>query len=249
MQKNKCFKENKTTPEYKILNWDSEVFGFGVARILTDKLDPVDLEKILKGLKKKTISLVYWASDAKNMCSKKVVECMGGFLTGQKITYVAELKTISTKFLSRSVKLKEYNKDESANDLINLILKRSIYSRFYIDPKITKKQYEAIHRLWIINSIKNNAIFVIKENDKIIGFVSLNEMDNRGNIDFIVVDQSFSRKGLGSTLMCAAHNWFISNGYKVVQAITQKENIIASNMYEKFGYHIEKTENFYHFWL
>ncbi len=236
-------------PEYTILDWDSEVFGFPVAKIIPEKLDTKKLGGILSDLKKSNVSLAYWAFDKGCANSQIAAESMHGFLTGIKIIYVADLEVISPAFISPTVQLKKYSGDGTNTEIINLTFQGAISSRFHIDPKITRKQYEDIHKIWINNSIKNNMIFVVEKNDSIIGFVSLNEKNKRGNIDFIVVDKSFGGKGFGGTLMRNAHRWFISRGFKTVQAVTQKENIAACRMYEKFGYQIEKEEYFYHFWL
>lgn len=235
--------------KYHILSWDSDFFGFPVAKIIPKKLNFKGLETILRALKKSNVSLVYWASDSADKKSQEAAKSLGGFLTGEKITYTLNLKTLPSISPSLTVRIEKYNEKKPNNDLLDLIVKGGVYSRFYVDPKISKKQYEELHKLWITNSVKDNDIFVIKEEEKIICFISLNEKNNRGNVDFIVIDPAYRRKGLGTALMNHAHNWFASNNYKLVQAETQKENVNACNMYEKLGYKKEKTEKNYHFWL
>jgi len=235
--------------KFILLEWDTDVFGFAVAKIMPDRLSVGEMEIIFNDLKKRNVSLAYWASESRDKDSHSAAKSMGGFLTGQRITYVVDLRSMSTTFFSPAIQTKEYYEDKPNTDLTNLIFEGGVYSRFYTDPKITRKQYEDIHKLWIDNSVKNNTVFVIEENGRILGFVSLNTKNKRGNIDFIVVGRTFRGKGYGNALICAAHKWFISKGYDIVQAVTQKENAIACKMYERFGYHIEKIENFYHFWL
>lgn len=236
-------------PKYSILKWDSNFFGFTVAKIITDKLNFKDLKKILTDLKKRNVSLAYFASDSANKDLQKAAKSLGGFLTGQKITYILDLKSIPAKSSVSAVPVEEYDKVKPNNDLIRLILQGGVYSRFHVDPKISDKQYRDLFTLWISNSTKNNTIFVIKRNDRIVAFVSLNEKDKRGNFDFITVDKSFRGRGFGNALLYNAHKWFVSKGYDIAQAVTQRENVVACNVYEKHGYHIEKIENFYHFWM
>jgi dTDP-4-amino-4,6-dideoxy-D-galactose acyltransferase len=54
---------------------------------------------------------------------------------------------------------------------------------------------------------------------------------------------------LGLHLVCAAQAKFIEAGYRIGQVVTQLDNVAACRLYEKCGYHLEKLENFYHFWL
>ena len=242
-------KGNKMNPEYNILDWDSYFFGFSVAKILSKELDINALVKILHELKEKKVKLVYWSSENTNKISKESIKSIGGLLTGKKVTLVKDLTTNSDISEKISRKIVKYSSIKPNTDLLKLIVQGGIYSRFYNDPKISKKQYEELHKLWMTNSVKNNTIFIIERNQNIIGFVSLNEKNNRGNIDFIVVDKKYRGKGLATDLMLHAHDWLLKKGYKKVQADTQENNISAINMYKKLGYELEKIQKVYHIWL
>lgn len=235
---------------YKILEWDSDFFGFPVAKILNAELKKNNLREILKDLKKRKVRLIYYSSE-KNILDDEIVKKFNGFFTGQKVIFVLDLKKTSKNNINLpdGIKLEKYNKKTPSPDLTNLIVEGGIYSRFYVDPKINKKKYQDLHKLWIKNSVKENDIFVLNKDRATIGFISLNEKNNRANIDFIVVDKKYRGMGFATALINHAHNWLLSKRYETIQADTQKENINAVNMYEKFGYKQEKIINFYHFWI
>ena len=234
---------------FEILKWDSDFFGFPVAKITAKDVNTVELKSLLKELKTLNVSLAYLAVDTRDVLSIEAAESLNGFFTGQKVTYVLNLECSKESTLSKSKEIKRFSEKKPDKDLFNLIVDGGTFSRFYADPKIKNKQYEELHKLWITNSAKNNTIFVIENNGKIIAFVSLNEKNNRGNIDFIVVDKKHRGKGLATKLMRHAHIWFGLNGYKTVQADTQIKNVNACKMYEKLGYKKEKAEKNYHFWI
>lgn len=236
--------------KYELLEWDSNFFDFKVAKITDKKINKVELEKIINKLKKIHTKLVYWAASINNEDLSIIEKTNNAFLTGQKVIYVKNINTAHNSSNNRSsFKIEKYKENKPEQELIDLVIDGAEYSRFYVDPKITKKQYEELHKLWITNSVKDNDLFVSRDKNKIIGFVSLNQKNNRGNIDFIAVDKLFRGKGLATALLNQAHQWFSENKYKQVQAVTQKENDASCKMYEKIGYVIEKTENFYHFWI
>jgi ribosomal protein S18 acetylase RimI-like enzyme len=237
---------------YEILEWDSDFFGFSVARIVPDELDYNNLKEVLAEMKKEKVSLAYWASCRTDEYSRKMAEDLGGFLTEKKITYLIILESLNKKSLRFADMVEIYKDDKPNSDLEKLIIEGGVYSRFYVDPKISREKYEALHKLWIANSTNKSiakAVLIIRKHSRIVGFVSLGEKTGRGNIVYIAVDANIRGKGLGGALMNSAHSWFISNGYKYAQAETQEANIIACRMYEKFGYNIDKVQNFYHFWL
>jgi len=234
---------------YNILKWDSDFFGFPVARITEKNINKQQLKSIIDELKQNHVSLAYWSVNTKDVLSDESAKSLNGFFTGEKVIYVKKLDSFKKSSLSLNKELIKYSEKKPDKDLLDLIVEGGIFSRFYVDHKIGKKQYEELHKLWMTNSVKNNTIFVKKDDDKIIAFVSLNEKNNRGNIDFIVVNKNYRGKGLAAMLMKNAHIWFASNGYQTVQADTQIENTNACKMYEKLGYIKETTEKIYHFWL
>ncbi|MCK4598748.1 GNAT family N-acetyltransferase [Candidatus Bipolaricaulota bacterium] len=235
--------------KYKLLDWDSNVFKFSVAAILPLSLSQESLGGILTDLRSSGVCLVYWSPMAEDRESCKAAEALGGFNTGVKRTYLAELSCMALEFKAQSANVVVWDSNANGHELIKLTQARAIHSRFFKDPKIREKHYEAVLKKWIDDSIENRTIFVTKDGNTTAGFISLNEKDGIGNIDFIVIDEAHSGKGLGRELLFHAHGWFASKGYKFVQAITQKENTIACKMYEKYGYYIKEQRAFYHFWL
>lgn len=238
---------------YQILRWDTDFFGFIVARIIPYRLILDELEYTLASLKKENVSLVYWASDPSDIESQRSAKLFGGFLADKKITYLVDLRNMSTTCLQEvDANIEEYLEVLPNSELEVLALKAGVFSRFNIDSKFSKEQYESLYKQWIINSINKkiaDAVFVVRERGKIVGMITVGRKNCRGNIGLIAVDESRRGQNMGVNLVSTAHKWFISQGCKIVQVVTQSNNIAACRLYEKCGYHIEKTEHFYHFWL
>jgi ribosomal protein S18 acetylase RimI-like enzyme len=237
--------------QYELLKWDSDFFGFPVARI--NDISSDDLENVLDSLRKKDVKLVYLAVNENDKKLSNLAKSLNGLYVGQKVRYVCNLKNHAFNFPASYV-FERYIEVKPNKDLIRLILQACVHSRFYYDMNITTQQCEDLFKLWIADSVKHNIIFVIKRRDlfykdRIIGFVSLNRKGGRGNFDFIAVDEDYRGNGFGKILMRFAHNWFLSNDYHVVQADTQMDNFSACRLYQRHGYQVEKVEDFYHFWL
>jgi dTDP-4-amino-4,6-dideoxy-D-galactose acyltransferase len=150
------------------------------------------------------------------------------------------------------VNIEEYLEALPNSELEVLALKAGIFSRFNIDPKFSKEQYENLYKQWIINSTNKkiaDAVFVAREGCKIVGMITVGRKNCRGNIGLISVDENRRGQNMGVSLVSTAHKWFISQGCKIAQVVTQTDNIAACRLYNKCGYHIERTEHFYHFWL
>ncbi|HID71694.1 MAG TPA: GNAT family N-acetyltransferase [Thermoplasmata archaeon] len=238
--------------KYELLAWDTNFFGFPVAKIVRPRLVEEELKSILEELKSREVSLVYWPSDSKDKESQLAAKRCGGFLADRKMTYVTELKEKYLGEMAFLTGVEEYKKDETTEDLNHLALLSGIYSRYNLDPKISQRQFEDLYKIWIEKSVKKkiaDAVLVIRVGKRIVGMITLCEKNKRGDIGLLAVDVPVRRKGFGTALVRAAQAWFVNKNYKIGQVVTQERNMPARKLYEKCGYRVEKIENFYHFWL
>jgi len=233
---------------YEFLSWDSEVFQFPVARIAKPDLNIQSLKSLLIKLNNQNVRLVYWPTDPLNEKYCQSALELGGLLVGINRTYCCELSSTIKLKSDTQLQLSPVS-PKYRNNLIELILRRGISSRFYKDDRIREKYYVPIMTKWIVDSIKNNIGFVNAKSKQLLGYISLSKKDGFGNIDYIIVDDKLADQGLGSKLLEYGHLWFKNNKYLSVIAVTQKENIPACRLYEKYGYTIMKEEAYYHFWL
>jgi len=67
------------------------------------------------------------------------------------------------------------------------------------------------------------------------------EKKDLGQIQWIVVDEKYRRKGIGSRLLEESLKHLTSMGVRIVVASTWHQNIVAINLFRKFGF-VEDTE-------
>jgi dTDP-4-amino-4,6-dideoxy-D-galactose acyltransferase len=160
----------------------------------------------------------------------------------------ASLKTKAPPFQE----VKSYTDSIPSEDLIALAYESGTYSRFRADPHLTDEQFKKIYREWMINSVNKSIAFdvlVTYENKTLTGMVTLGEKNHRGDIGLLAVNPEARGKKIGTTLVKAAQHYFVTKNYQQSQVVTQKTNLPACRLYEKCGYHGEKTECFFHFWV
>jgi dTDP-4-amino-4,6-dideoxy-D-galactose acyltransferase len=238
---------------YEMLEWDTDFFGFAVAKIIPHRLTAGELESILALLKKQNVCLAYWACDPSDRESQQSANSFGGFLADKKIIYGMNLRNAPEAcFRKVETSIEEYLESLPNAALEALALESGVFSRFNVDPKIPKEQFESLYKLWILNSVNKkiaDAVFVARDRGKIFGMATVSTKNDCGHIGIIAVDKSMRRRHVGVDLVHTAQNWFVLQNSKTAQVVAQKDNVAACNLYEKCGFHIEKTEHFYHFWL
>jgi len=138
------------------------------------------------------------------------------------------------------------------NDLKNLSLISSQYSRFRRDPRLADNA-NSMYREWIHASLSRKLaddIFVHWEGDVINGMVTIQKTEESGvaTIGLIAVDESSRGKGIGKRLLLAAESSLVDTGIETLEVVTQGENAAAINLYHQCGFVIKSKQGVYHWW-
>lgn len=225
---------------FEILQWDSDFFNFKVAKINNDVLlNDVFFGKLYNG----NVQLAYYSSKTK--LTESFNEYYSVALVDEKITFLKEIEKSSL-----IDKTESYLEKYPDKKLIKLSIESGIYSRFNVDPKIGKNKFEELYTEWIIKSVSKEIaddVLVYKIDDQIAGFVTIGQKNGKADIGIIAVDKGYRGKGIGKTLMKVAENFYFDK-LKLIQVVTQSDNLPAIKLYVSCGYKQEKTEYFYHLW-
>ncbi len=236
---------------FELLNLDSELFGFKVAKISAPTLPFTQLKKLLLTLKSMQVHLVYWQCSQDNGISKYAAQQLSRFLASEQIIYSSNLEKIQLQPWDTS-RVEPYGKKKPAAEMYALAVKIGELSRFGRDDKISQRLLEKMYHTWIENSVNRSIadeVLVIREHGTVIGMVTLGIKNGRGNLGLVAIAGNHGGKQWGSKLVLAAQRYFLQRNCKMLQVVTQKTNHIACKLYEKCGFTIEKIDNFYHFWL
>jgi|WetSurMetagenome_2_1015567.scaffolds.fasta_scaffold59666_2 dTDP-4-amino-4,6-dideoxy-D-galactose acyltransferase len=236
--------------DYQLLEWDTNFFGMKVARITDPFMSMEKVASTLAELKLKGFSFIYWPANHEH--NEKDINKLGGLLVDLKTTFMIDFDSSPLdESLSTDIVV-PYSVSMQLQDLETLAIQSGQFSRFAIDPHFPREKFIMLYKTWMNRSLRReiaNEVLVIEETGRVVGMVTLTEKEGRGNIGLIAVDASSRGKKYGETLVRAAQKWFIKNGYKIGQVVTQGNNISAGNLYKKCGYSVEKVEYYYHFWL
>ena len=235
---------------YKILDWDSKFFKFTVAKIINTRPTLSDLKEILRLLKTQGVKLVYWP--AESLWDQDVISALSGQLVDIKTTYVLDLAKGMPEKLDTSEVSKADEDLQDIDDLEDLAIQSGEYSRFALDPNISKEIFFNLYKIWMRKSLSKEIaqeVLLIRQPNKIAGMVTLGEKFGRGDIGLIAVDRQFRGNNYGKKLVYASRDWLVSQEYSEAQVVTQGNNLAACKLYEKCGYSVETVEYYYHFWL
>lgn len=235
---------------YEKLDWDSSFFGVKVGKINNSELSNSELSTQILLMKENNFELVYLSS--KKEFDQKFIFNLGGVLVDKKLTFKVDLLSLNLdKSISTDI-VEPYLETMPLDEIEDLAIQSGKYSRFAVDPKLSNESFVSLYKLWINRSLNKeiaSEVLLIRDGENVAGMVTLGDKNGVGDIGLIAVDSAYRGNGYGEILVRSAQKWFLLNGYKYSQVVTQGDNTPACNLYKKCGYEVSDFEYFYHFWL
>jgi GNAT superfamily N-acetyltransferase len=232
----------------RLLEWDSEFFGFKTGKLDALNLSKDELVTQLKKIKSSGFRLIYLFAPHDDSSLKKEILRVGGKLADEKVTFsmnISGFDPLSTGFIHSCKGV------EMDNDLESLALESGIYSRFKTDNLIPENKFEDLYQTWMGNSLNGKFakdVFTFEEDGKKIGMVSIDIRNNEGWIGLIAVDQKFRGRSVGKFLIHAVIRFCQDNQLTILNVQTQLANKESCTFYEKVGFKIRNIEDIYHLW-
>jgi dTDP-4-amino-4,6-dideoxy-D-galactose acyltransferase len=236
--------------DYNLLEWDSQFFGYKIVGIKAFELELNRLNNIIKELSEKDIKLAYCFAAPEDKTSNDSFNHVSGLLVDEKITYFTRISDLRSFPISNNII--PYDLRYASEKLKSLALQSGVYSRFKIDPDFRNNEFEKLYLEWIeksVSKILSTAVLIYKEDQEILGFVTLALHNNTGSIGLIAVDEKQRGKAIGKKLVNAALLYFKEKKITELEVVTQKANIMACRFYESCGFEIKNIVNIYHLWI
>lgn len=223
------------TPSIQPLPWDTEFFGFSVARWLQD--NPTDME----------------IEQADAWCEREGVRCLYALIPASNPRAVQRLAAAGYRWVDIRVTLRASppptvaaiptavraarSEDVAALRAIAAVSHRD--GRFYSDPCFPRERCDAFYAEWIENSTKGfeDAVFVADLGQGPVGYVTCKRKESSlGQIGLFAVADQARGKGLGRELLAAAYAWFRAEECACVDVVTQGANVDAQRIYQRNGF-------------
>ncbi|HVF24941.1 MAG TPA: GNAT family N-acetyltransferase, partial [Anaerolineales bacterium] len=116
-------------------------------------------------------------------------------------------------------------------------------------------QFDELHKVLFPNGSYNadqmvkkisdtHQVFIAVEDEKLLGYIfcKIDSQAESGYVDFIGTDESARGRGIGADLLAAGVDWMLSAPTTLkVNLTVNADNIVARNLYEKFGFVTERS--------
>jgi dTDP-4-amino-4,6-dideoxy-D-galactose acyltransferase len=238
-------------------DWDTQCFGFPVARLTAEAADPAAVLQALTAARQRGFRLVYgWSSPALEL-PENVLRPFAGALTDRKVTFRRPLTpgdapgsvAAPTGYVAGTVP-----PGPASPALVQLALCAGQHSRFRVDRRFPQSAFERLYHAWIERSARGEiaaAVLTLARAGApaaLHGMVTIAIEGKTGRIGLIAVAERARGQGLGAALLQRAHRDLADRGCTEALVTTQLDNRAACRLYEAAGYQVAGRQNVYHFW-
>ncbi|MCB9201805.1 MAG: GNAT family N-acetyltransferase [Flavobacteriales bacterium] len=224
------------------LTWDSLFFGFNVGKIeFKNYVDSVSADEY---------KLIYVFNDEESHIK---IRNFSKTYEEHKVVFYKKLRLNSIQRDENIEDVKNIkNTSFVSEDLYNLAFESGKYSRFKLDSKFTKQQFEELYKIWIDNSLDGKyaeALYVYIIKNKIEGFISYIIKNKVAQVGLFAVSNKMQGKGIGGKLLSNLETEvFKKGGVDYIEIPTQLENKLACKFYKSKGYEVKSVTKINHFW-
>lgn len=223
---------------WKLDNFDSEVLGFKVAKILEIESERY-LKDLINELVKNEIAYATYRIETNNLPLVHALQKSDFLIVDGIISLEIDLKSLEINLSPRNESNHPEVREAGKKDLEELKRISSglyVLSRIYNDSLISKKTADNFFMKWVENSIKGevaDSVLVWDEDGKILGYITLQK---KGQIPLIGVSKEARGKGIGKNLILSSFNKFKEWEVEKVRIETQVSNIAALRLDLDLGF-------------
>lgn len=229
----------------KKLTWDSDFFGFGIARLeepdeLFESLDFVD-----EFAGSKDVALVETLVDIKNIQFIELLESNGFHFVDTRVDFIMDLSKVSSDIRFDLAVPEDIQSVREIAD--NLFLDSRFFHHFFDRNKAME-----LFKLWAEKAVRgefDNLCLKSVDSDtgQMNGFVTIKYLNlTEARIGLIGVSKNHLGKGIGTSLISSAISLLKEKNFEKLYIATQGKNIGALNLYIKSGFKIKSIQNWFY---
>jgi GNAT superfamily N-acetyltransferase len=235
----------------RLLDWDSEHFGFPIARVNGETLDRERAEAVDDWCLDQGIRCLYLLTGAGDAESARVASERGYRVVDQRVTIRHSLDPPARDPLLDGWRIRDATADD-LETLCELAARSHHDTRFYFDGRFPAERCDDLYREWVRRGFRDESrqIRVPELDGAIAGYQVIGPPAPGGErvLDLLAIDDRQRGKGVGRMLLSDSVAWLGSRGAEAVVTVLQARNVASTRLHEQVGFLTEKVETWHHRW-
>jgi dTDP-4-amino-4,6-dideoxy-D-galactose acyltransferase len=239
-----------TAAPCELLEWDSDFFGFPIARVREPALDPKTAGKIDDWCAEHGVRCLYLLLGGDDPDSARIAVEHDFRLVDIRLTLRRGLEGIPEADPNVPIRDAE---ERDVPALAKLAAQSHRDSRFYQDDGFPRERCDELYATWVAEAAPDPGRWVlVREVDgEAVGYevVTPHGDDGIARMEILAVDESHRREGIGRNLLFAGLRRPRSMGATAVETATQERNRVSLDTHLALGFECIRREAWHHKWF
>lgn len=227
----------------ELLAWDSEFWGFPVARLRGGDLSPNRAHDAVAWCTARGVRCAFLLTDGAEAEPAAVAAAAGFRAVDTRITLAREPDDPGP---ATAPALVRPGAEADREWIADLAADAHTDTRFFFDSRFPRERARELYRRWALRPLAEDGreLLVAEDDGDAVGYLIV--VTDEPAIDLIAVKSTAQGSGVGTALVQAAIERFPD---KQVQVVTQARNVAAMRLYESTGFRVVRSETWHHLWL
>jgi dTDP-4-amino-4,6-dideoxy-D-galactose acyltransferase len=232
------------------LEWDSEFFGFPVARVDWHGPDEAALDAALALCGDRGVRCAYLLLPADDLVGAEHAQARSFRLCDVRTELDRPLVASDAAGVEGNCAIGPVAPWQIAA-LEQLAALEFPGSRFYADPRFERERCRELYVAFLHRGLCGVAGRQVLSEASGKGFIvfCLDRRRRVGRLELLAVAESTKGSGLGKALIGAAHKEFARAGLDSTEVVTQASNVTAQRLYQRDGYRTRNYALWFHRWF
>jgi dTDP-4-amino-4,6-dideoxy-D-galactose acyltransferase len=237
-----------------LLPWDSEFWGFPIARVRGRTLTPEGLLEIDRWCQSRSIACLYFRATFDDPGTVRCAEDGGFRLVDGRVTAAIAAAPLTPSDRAENPPGVVIRPAVSADVDALRSLASDAYrtTRFYFDPHFPRAKCGLLYEEWIDASCNGYAdeVLVADIDGTPVGYITchLPTGERAARMGLINVASQARRRGIGRALIRHALDWFAQRQVAQMVGVTQARNVAVQAFNDRCGFVTQSFELWYHKW-
>ncbi|MFA5042569.1 MAG: GNAT family N-acetyltransferase [Kiritimatiellia bacterium] len=237
------------------LQWDTDFFGFRIARAVVPALDNRIVEAIGDWCKRQRIECLYFVARTDDRQTIRQAERNGFRLVEIRLNMERSLRNWNPDTRPRAAEGISIRCARPEDVPICQDIARTSYvdSRYYFDEHFLEEKCRAYYAVWIKKSLEGGAelALVAQKGNDVVGYITgvLDKSKLEAQYELTGVRAAERKAGVGQELFRAGLDWYVRRNVECVWLATQGRNVPAQRMAQRNGFITRSCQLYYHKWF
>lgn len=246
--------ENREEP-CELLTWDSEFWGFPIARVRGRTLTPERLREIDRRCQARSIACLFFLATFDDPMTVRSAEQGQFHLVDTKVTLSRPTERLTPADPQQPLPWANVRLavESDLEPLRRIASQCFVDSRFYFDHHFPRDKCSAFYERWVVESFNGFAdLMLVADREGIpVGCLTYHlpangELAARNGLLFVAVEAR--RRGVSRALQLAALDWLAERQVPMATTMTQGRNVAAQAAGQQCGFVPQRVELWYHKW-